>query len=421
MLWHSHICYQGVKGEIKMKELIIKKEKNTAATKEEFIADLDILFDELKNSYGGYEYFGEERFLHAKENILKQIGNGYSFENAVSALREEFTAFIYDGHFKVDGIPLHHRDRVSPKIFDYAVKVQETEGIPVFDIKKFYYDMEEEKEVLLEKGSNKKGSKTAENPVLIEADDKKGSKNEKTGELEKKGSTDTYTDIDIEKEIDKYINTKIKEELDKNFINNLTNCLEMKFEKVIRESFEKQLLNTVRETVTSYLSENFEETVRKCLSELLHKQSEAQQSPVLFKDYEEPKREQTPYGRYNLSLRDFKKEQTEQLEKHDIPACDNNKSGEAMPLQFNLVKQEPTPNGRASKLEEMREKYKEIEELAMRKLKQSLYHKNENGFQLLLRDTNYQLRSAFNGEHLKKAQSLIERKLRKEMERLKTA
>lgn len=103
-----------------MKELIIKKEKNTAATKAEFIADLDILFDELKNSYGGYEHFGEERFLLAKENVLRQIENGYSFENAVSVLREEFTSFIYDGHFKVD-------------------------GIPVFDIKKFYYDTEEEK------------------------------------------------------------------------------------------------------------------------------------------------------------------------------------------------------------------------------------------------------------------------------------
>lgn len=86
MLWHSHICYQGVKGEI--------------------------LFDELKNSYGGYEHFGEKRFLLAKENVLKQIENGYSFENAVSVLREEFTSFIYDGHFKVDGIPLHHRDRI---------------------------------------------------------------------------------------------------------------------------------------------------------------------------------------------------------------------------------------------------------------------------------------------------------------------
>ena len=131
-----------------MKELIIKKEKNTASTKEEFIADLDILFDEMKNSYGGYEYFGEERFLLAKENVLKQIEKEFSFENAISVLREEFTSFIYDGHFTVDGIPLHHRDRKCPKMFDYAVKVQEADGIPVFDIKKFYYDTEEEKRQL---------------------------------------------------------------------------------------------------------------------------------------------------------------------------------------------------------------------------------------------------------------------------------
>jgi len=128
-----------------MKELITKKDKNTAATKEEFIADLDILFDEMKNSYGGYEYFGEERFLIAKENVRKQMEIGYSFEHAVFILREELTAFIYDGHFTVDDVPLHHRDRKRPQTFDYAVKVQEIDGVPVFDIKKFYYDTEEEK------------------------------------------------------------------------------------------------------------------------------------------------------------------------------------------------------------------------------------------------------------------------------------
>lgn len=106
---------------------------------------MDILFEELKNSYGGYEYFGEERFLLAKENVLKQIEKEFTFENAISVLREEFTSFIYDGHFTVDGIPLHHRDRKYSNVFDYAVKVQEVDGIPVFDIKRFYYDTEEEK------------------------------------------------------------------------------------------------------------------------------------------------------------------------------------------------------------------------------------------------------------------------------------
>ncbi len=133
-----------------MKELIIKRGKNTAATKAEFMADLDILFEELKNSYGGYEYFGEERFLLAKENVRKRFENKYSLENAIIALREELASFIYDGHFSVDGVPLHNRERKSPQAFDYAVHIYETEGIPVFDIKKFYYDTEEEKKQLEE-------------------------------------------------------------------------------------------------------------------------------------------------------------------------------------------------------------------------------------------------------------------------------
>ena len=120
-----------------MKELITKKEKNTAATKEEFIADVNILFDELKNSYGGYEYFGEERFLLAKENVLKQIENGYSFENAVSILREEFTSFIFDGHFTVDEVPLHHRDRIRPKVYDYAVKCRRWTGFRYLILRNF--------------------------------------------------------------------------------------------------------------------------------------------------------------------------------------------------------------------------------------------------------------------------------------------
>ena len=148
-----------------MKTLFLKKEKKTAATRAEFIADLDILFDELENSYGGYEYFGEERFLVAKENVLKQIENGYCFEKAVSILREEFTSFIFDGHFSVDGVPLHHRDRKSSQKFDYAVNAYEAEGIPVFDIKKFYYDTEEEKlqlEAFAKSGKDYKSS-----PYLI--------------------------------------------------------------------------------------------------------------------------------------------------------------------------------------------------------------------------------------------------------------
>lgn len=74
-------------------------------------------------------------------------------------LREEFASFIYDGHFSVDGVSLHHRERKCSQTFDYAVNSYEVEGIPVFDIKKFYYDTDEEKlqlEAFSKSGTNYK-------------------------------------------------------------------------------------------------------------------------------------------------------------------------------------------------------------------------------------------------------------------------
>lgn len=148
-----------------MKELIIKKEKNISATKEEFFADVEVLFEELKNSYGGYEYFGEERFLLAKGKILERVSSQYTPETAISVLREELAAFIFDGHFSVDGVPLCNPERKSPETFDYAVKQYEAEGIPVFDIKKFYFDNEEEKHQL--EDFAKSGAKYRICPCLI--------------------------------------------------------------------------------------------------------------------------------------------------------------------------------------------------------------------------------------------------------------
>lgn len=148
-----------------MKELIIKKEKNPFATREKFLADMEVLFEELKNSYGGYEYFGEERFALAKEKIVMQIEVAYNFDSAVSILREELAAFIYDGHFSVDGVPLQNTKQKSSQTFDYAVKQYEAEEIPVFDIKRFYYDNEEEKRQLEEFA--KSGEKYRNCPYLI--------------------------------------------------------------------------------------------------------------------------------------------------------------------------------------------------------------------------------------------------------------
>ena len=38
-----------------MKEILRKKNRNSNIDKAEFVSDIEILFDELKNSYGAYD------------------------------------------------------------------------------------------------------------------------------------------------------------------------------------------------------------------------------------------------------------------------------------------------------------------------------------------------------------------------------
>ena len=132
-----------------MKEILIKRIKNPNISKDEFVSDIEVLFQELKNSYGAYDYFGEEAFLNAKRAILKKADDEYDFEKLETFMIEEFSKFIKDGHFSISGKNVF----VSPrkimyedenKNYDYAVKVYEVDGIPVFDIKKFWYDNDEE-------------------------------------------------------------------------------------------------------------------------------------------------------------------------------------------------------------------------------------------------------------------------------------
>lgn len=147
------------------RELLQRREKNPAVTKENFLKDVHILFDELKNSYGGYEYFGAARFKEAEEEIVRRLTVDFEPEQAVRVLREELAAFIYDGHFSVDGVPVFRPAREKAPSFDYAVKQYEMDGIPVFDIKKFYYDNEEEKEQLEEFAAS--GVQYKDSPCLI--------------------------------------------------------------------------------------------------------------------------------------------------------------------------------------------------------------------------------------------------------------
>lgn len=152
-----------------MKEILKKKEKR-CVSKDEFCSDIEVLFDELKNSYGAYDDFGEEAFLNAKHAILKKANEEYDFEKLESYMIEEFSKFIKDGHFSISGKNVF----VSPrkimyedenKNYDYAVKVYEVDGIPVFDIKKFWYDNDEEQLQLDTFAKSGESYKTA--PCLI--------------------------------------------------------------------------------------------------------------------------------------------------------------------------------------------------------------------------------------------------------------
>lgn len=160
-------CFSG--GGI-VKEILRKKNKNPNIGKAEFISDINVLFEELKNSYGAYDYFGEELFLQAKQNVLCGIEKDYHFEDAVSLLRDEFSKFIKDGHFSIDGkcVTVLERKRIyeyENKEYDYAVKTYVVKGIPVFDIKKFYYDNDEEQAQL--DAFAKSGEQYKDEPCLI--------------------------------------------------------------------------------------------------------------------------------------------------------------------------------------------------------------------------------------------------------------
>ena len=132
-----------------MKVILQKRERDVSISKEAFCSDIEVLFDKLKNSYGAYDYFGEAAFLNAKHSILEKANTEYDFETLESFMIEEFSKFIKDGHFSINGksVFVPKRQKIyqdENKNYDYAVKTYEVDGIPVFDIKKFYYDNDEE-------------------------------------------------------------------------------------------------------------------------------------------------------------------------------------------------------------------------------------------------------------------------------------
>ena len=150
-----------------MNEILIKKELNSNISKEEFFDDITCLIDVLRESYGMYEYFGDDLFLQAKENVKKYLEeNTFSFDDALAFFKKELN-FIKDGHFYIG------KARNFKEAYDYAIKYGEFEGIPLIDCKKFYHNTEEEKVQLNEFASHAEDYKNDE-PLIIDLRDNAG-------------------------------------------------------------------------------------------------------------------------------------------------------------------------------------------------------------------------------------------------------
>ncbi|MCR5755670.1 MAG: GNAT family N-acetyltransferase [Acetatifactor sp.] len=126
-----------------MNNLLIKKPIDKTITREQFLEDMDCLFLNLKELYGMYHYFGEEKFIQARQIVEQQIEQAFAFDQTLENLKRELS-FIKDGHFYIgDAKPYEKR-------YDYAIRYTNYKGIPVIDCKKFYHDTEEELEQLKE-------------------------------------------------------------------------------------------------------------------------------------------------------------------------------------------------------------------------------------------------------------------------------
>lgn len=128
-----------------MNKLLIKQPMDPNVSENEFLQDIDCLFDVLKSAYGLYGYFGHERFLAAKSEVIRKIlSKPFEFEKAVSVLKDALSAFIRDGHFRIGAA---NGSSDSP---GYAVRHTELRGIDMVRCRKFWFDTPEEERELLE-------------------------------------------------------------------------------------------------------------------------------------------------------------------------------------------------------------------------------------------------------------------------------
>lgn len=119
-------------------KLLTKQTLDPTVSKGAFLADVDCLMEVLRDCYGGYDYFGHERFLAVRDAVVRDVEAGYAFNGAVESLKRHFYGLVKDGHFSIGWT------ESTPNRYDYAVRYDEWNGVPVIDCKRFYYENEAE-------------------------------------------------------------------------------------------------------------------------------------------------------------------------------------------------------------------------------------------------------------------------------------
>ena len=153
-----------------MNRLFLRQEINFNISLEQFIEDVECLFNILKDSYGLYEYYGDDVFLLAKDKVLADLrGDTLDLERGISALKKYLYAFIQDGHFRIGLNPVSADDAK----YDYAVRYSKFHGIDVIDCKKFWYDTDVEHKELDDFVANAEKFKNEE-PLIIDLRDNGG-------------------------------------------------------------------------------------------------------------------------------------------------------------------------------------------------------------------------------------------------------
>jgi len=151
-----------------MNPLLQKQEINYRVSREEFLSDMDSLFDVLRDAYGLYEYFGHDAFAAAKAKIVKGVNEGaFDAKRAISFTPAVFTSFIKDGHFRIGP---GNETSLDP---GFAARHLDFHGIPMIQCRKFWADTPEEAEEL-ERFSESYPMYRNDDPLIIDLRDNTG-------------------------------------------------------------------------------------------------------------------------------------------------------------------------------------------------------------------------------------------------------